>query len=152
MKNVMTAEFMTPNRAIAPKSRKTVTSLHIGLWILQILLAAMFLFHGWIMVFPPPELVAIMNAQFAPWFRLFVGVAESLGALGLLLPGITRIGPWLTSWAGAGLMIVAISATLLHTSRGEISSAITTAVLFVLLAFVTHMRWKVQPILPRNNA
>jgi uncharacterized membrane protein YphA (DoxX/SURF4 family) len=139
MKSVMPMEFMTPNRAISPKSRKV---LNIGLWILQILLAAMFLFHGWIMVFPPAELVAIMNAQIAPWFRLFVGIAESLGALGLLLPGITRIWPWLTSWAGAGLMIVAMSASILHTSRGEISSAITTAVMFVLLAFVTYMRRK----------
>ncbi|CAN5518163.1 hypothetical protein BH10CHL1_BH10CHL1_18870 [soil metagenome] len=67
-------------------------------------------------------------------------MTESLGALGLLLPGITRIWPWLTSWAGVGLMIVALSASVLHTSRGEISSAITTAVLFVLLALVTYMR------------
>ena len=147
MKSVMTTEFMTPNSAIWPKSRKAV---NIGLWVLQILLAAMFLFHGWIMVFPPAELVAIMNAQFAPWFRLFVGVTESLGALGLLLPGITRIWTGLTSWAGVGLMIVAISASVLHASRGETSSAITTAVLFVLLAFVTYMRWKVKPILSHN--
>ena len=139
MKSVMTTEFMTPNSASLPKPSKAV---NIGLWVLQILLAAMFLFHGWIMVFPPPELVALMNAQMAPWFRLFVGVTESLGALGLLLPGITRIWPWLTAWAGAGLMIVAISATVLHASRGETSSAITTAVLFVLLAFVTYMRRK----------
>ena len=139
MKSVMPMEFMTPNSAIAPKSSKVV---NIGLWVLQSLLAAMFLFHGWIMVFPPAELVALMNAQMAPWFRLFVGVTESLGALGLLLPGITRIWPWLTAWAGAGLMIVAMSASVLHTSRGEISSAITTAYLFVLLASVTDLRRK----------
>ena len=64
--------------------------MNIALWILQVLLAAQFLFHGWIMVFPPADLVEIMNAQMAPWFRLFVGIAESLGAIGLLLPGITR--------------------------------------------------------------
>ena len=139
MKSVMPMEFITSNSAISPKSSKVV---NIGLWALQILLAAMFLFHGWIMVFPPAELVALMNAQMAPWFRLFVGVTESLGALGLLLPGLTRIWPWLTAWAGAGLMIVAMSAAVLHTSRGEISSAITTAVLFVLLALVTYMRRK----------
>lgn len=126
--------------------------MNIALWILQVLLAAQFLFHGWIMVFPPADLVEIINAQFAPWFRLFVGIAESLGAIGLLLPGITRIWPWLTSWAGVGLMIVAISASGLHFSRGETSSAITTAVLFVLLAFVSYMRWKVKPILPRTVA
>jgi uncharacterized membrane protein YphA (DoxX/SURF4 family) len=126
--------------------------MNIALWILQVLLAAQFLFHGWIMLFPPAELVEIMNAQMAPWFRLFVGIAESLGALGLLLPDLTRIWPWLTSWAGVGLMIVAISASGVHLSRGETSSAITTAVLFVLLAFVSYMRWKIKPILPRTLA
>jgi uncharacterized membrane protein YphA (DoxX/SURF4 family) len=120
--------------------------MNIILWILQVLLAAEFLFHGYIMVFPPAELVEIMNAQLAPWFRIFVGASESLGALGLLLPGITRILPWLTVWAGVGLMIVAISASGLHFSRGEISSGIITAVLFALLAFVTYMRWKVKPL------
>jgi uncharacterized membrane protein YphA (DoxX/SURF4 family) len=126
--------------------------MNIALWILQVLLAAQFLFHGWIMVFPPADLVEIMNAQMAPWFRLFVGIAESLGAIGLLLPGITRIWPWLTSWAGVGLMIVAISASGLHFSRGETSSAIITAVLFVLLAFVSYMRWKVKPIVAQKAA
>ena len=123
--------------------------LNIVLWVLQVLLAAQFLFHGWIMLFPPAELVDIINAQFAPWFRIFIGVSESLGALGLLLPGITRIMPWLIPLAAVGLMIVAGSASVLHLSRGETSSAITTAVLFVLLAFVGDMRWKVKPILPR---
>jgi hypothetical protein len=104
------------------------------------------------MVFPPEELIEIMNEQFSTWFRLFVGISESLGALGLLLPGITGIRPWLTPWAALGLMIVAGSASVLHFSRGETGSAITTAILFVLLAFVAYMRWKVKPHLPRTVA
>ena len=96
--------------AVSLKSTKAATLMNIGLWLLQGLLAAMFMFHGWIMLFPPAELVAIMNAQLAPWFRLFVGIAASLGAIGLRLPGSTRLWPRLTVWAGAGLMIVAISA------------------------------------------
>jgi hypothetical protein len=55
--------------------------MSIALWILQVLLAAQFLWHGWLMVAPPAELIAIMDAQFAPWFRIFVGVTESLGAI-----------------------------------------------------------------------
>jgi hypothetical protein len=47
-------------------------------------------------------------------------------------------------------MIVVVSATILHLSRGEISSAIMTAVLSVLLGFVAYMRWKVKPIAPRK--
>ena len=120
--------------------------MNIVLWIIQVLLAAQFLWHGWIMVAPPAELVEIINANFAPWVRIFIGVAESLGAIGLILPGVTRILPWLTSLAAVGLMIVAGSASVYHLSRGETGSAITTAVLFVLLAFVAYMRWKVKPI------
>jgi uncharacterized membrane protein YphA (DoxX/SURF4 family) len=126
--------------------------MNIALWIIQVLLAAQFLFHGWIFLFPPAELVDIMNAEFAPWFRIFLGVAEWLGAAGLILPGVTRILPWLTSLAAAGLMIVVASACILHLSRGETGSAITTAVLFVLCAFVAYMRWKVKPLSPRQLA
>jgi putative oxidoreductase len=125
--------------------------MNIALWILQVLLAAQFLFHGWIMLAPPAELVEIINAQFAPWFRIFIGVTESLGALGLILPGVTRILPWLIPLAAVGLMIVVGSASFLHLSRGEIGSAITTAVLFVLCAFVAYMRWKIKPISPRKE-
>ena len=120
--------------------------MNIVLWILQVLLAALFLFHGYIMVIPPAALIETMNQVYSTWFRLFVGISESLGAIGLLLPGITRILSRLTSWAGIGLMIVAASASVFHFSRGETSSAIITAVLFVLLAFVSYMRWKVKPI------
>ena len=126
--------------------------MNIALWILQVLLAAVFLWHGWLFVAPPAELLEIMNAEFAPWFRIFLGVAELLAGVGLILPGVTRILPWLTPLAAAGLMIVVASASVLHLSRGEIGSAITTAVLFVLVTFVAYMRWKVKPISPRKTA
>lgn len=126
--------------------------MNIVLWILQVLLAAQFVFHGWIFLFPPADLVDIMNAEFAPWFRIFLGVAEWLGAAGLILPGLTRILPWLTPLAAAGLMIVVGSATVLHLSRGEIGSAIMTAVLFVLCTFVAYMRWTVKPIAAQQIA
>lgn len=126
--------------------------MNIALWILQVLLAAQFLWHGWIMLAPPAELVDIINANFAPWVRIFIGVTESLGAIGLILPGVTRILPWLTSWAAVGLMIVVGSASVYHLYRGEIGSAITTAVLFGLLTFVAYMRWKVKPLSLRQTA
>jgi uncharacterized membrane protein YphA (DoxX/SURF4 family) len=126
--------------------------MNIALWILQGLLAVVMLWHGWLFLAPPAELVEIINAQLAPWFRIFLGVAELLAAAGLILPGITRILPWLTALAAAGLMIVVGSATILHLSRGEIGSAITTAVLFVLCTFVAYMRWKVKPIAARQTA
>ena len=122
------------------------------LWILQLLLAVMFLWHGWLFLSPPPELVDIMNTNIGPNFRIFLGVAELLGGAGLILPGLTRIMPWLTPLAAACFMIVVGSATVLHLSRGEIGSAITTAVLFVLCGIVAYMRWKVKSLTTRQTA
>jgi uncharacterized membrane protein YphA (DoxX/SURF4 family) len=126
--------------------------MKIALWILQVLLAIQFLWHGWLFVAPPAELVEMMNAEFAPGLRIFIGVAELLAAVGLILPGVTHILPWLTPLAAAGLMLVTVSATVFHLFRGETGNAIFTAVLFVLTTFVAYMRWKVQPIVPRTMA
>lgn len=124
--------------------------MNIVLWILQILLAVAFAAHGWMMVAPPPELAVIMNEQLGVPFRLFIGIGELLAAVGLILPGLTRILPSLVAWAAAGLAVVTVSATVLHFSRGEISSGATTAILLVLTAFVAYMRLRVKPIAPRN--
>ncbi len=125
--------------------------MNIALWILQVLLAALFLWHGWLYVAPSAEMAEMLNSFLAPGFRIFIGVAELLAAAGLILPGITRILPWLTPLAAAGLMIVTGSASVFHLFRGEIGSAIFTAVLFVLVTFVAYMRWKVRPISPRKK-
>ncbi len=97
-------------------------------------------------------MVEAMNSFIAPGFRIFIGTAELLAAVGLLLPGVTRILPWFTPLAAAGLMVVVGSASMLHLSRGEIRNAIYTAVLFVLVTFVAYMRWRVKPVVPRQRA
>ena len=126
--------------------------MNVLLWVLQALLAVVFLTHGWLFLFPPAEMVDLMNAVIPPVFRMLIGVAEVLAAVGLTLPGITRVMPWLIPWAAAGLMIVMLGATILHGMRGEVGSAITTAVLFIVATFVAYVRWKVNPILPRLRA
>lgn len=123
--------------------------MNIILWIVQVLLALVFFAHGGFLVAPPAEMVAMIDAQLTPGFRIFLGVAEILAAIGLLAPGITRIMPWLTPLASAGLMIVMGSATVLHLVRGEISSTVSTTILFALVTLVAYMRWKVRPIAPR---
>ena len=144
----MTINTTTTKTATGNRSR----ALNITLWLLQVLLAAAYVAHGWLMVSPPAELVAMMNAQLGVGFRLFIGVAELLAAVGLILPGVTRILPWLTALAAAGLMIVMGSATVLHVVRGETESALSAAVLFVLVTIVANTRWKVQPIAVRKRA
>ena len=120
--------------------------MNIVLWILQVLLALAFLAHGWLFLWPPPEIAAQMNASLPRWFQLFLGVAEILAGVGLTLPGITRIKPWLVVWAAGGIMIVMVSATVWHAVRGEISSAMVTLVLLAMATFVAYMRSRVRPI------
>jgi hypothetical protein len=124
--------------------------MNVVLWVLQVLLAVAFFAHGYLFLFPPAAMVEQMNASLPLWFQLFLGVAEVLAAVGLTLPGLTRIQPWLVSAAAAGLMIVMISATIFHTMRGEVSSAVTTAALLAMATFVAYMRWRVAPIRPRR--
>lgn len=124
--------------------------MNILLWVLQVLLALAFFAHGWMFLFPPASVVEQMNAMLPRWFQLFLGVAEVLAAIGLTLPGISGIKPWLVIWAAAGTMIVLISATILHVVRNEMSSAVITAVMFALAAFVFYMRWRVVPVRSRG--
>jgi putative oxidoreductase len=126
--------------------------MNIVLWVLQSLLAVAFLAHGWLFLSPSPEIAVQMNATLPRWFQLFLGVAEVLAAIGLTLPGLTRILPWLITWAAGGVMIVSASATLFHLVRGEWSSAAITLVLLALATFVAYMRQRRLPIGTRRGA
>ena len=126
--------------------------MNIALWVLQVLLAVAFFAHGVMMVAPPAEVAAQMNASLPRWFQLFLGVAEVLAAVGLVLPGLTRILPGLVSWAAVGIIIVMVSATGYHVIRGEVSSAVITFILLVMAAFVAYMRYRVLPIAARRPA
>lgn len=123
--------------------------MNITLWGLQVLLAVAFLAHGWLFLTPPAAVVEQMNASLPRWFQVFLGVAEVLAAVGLILPGLTRVLPWLVTWAAAGIMIVTASAAVFHLVRGENSSAAITLVLFVMAAFVAYARQRVLPIRSR---
>jgi uncharacterized membrane protein YphA (DoxX/SURF4 family) len=124
--------------------------MNITLWVLQGLLAAAFFAHGWLLLMPPPEIAAQMNASFPRSFWVFLGVAEVLAAVGLTLPGVTRILPWLVPCAAAGVTFVMISATIWHVARGEFSSAGITIVLLLMAAFTAYGRWRMAPIRPRG--
>lgn len=126
--------------------------MNIVLWVLQVLLAVAFFAHGWLFLAPPPDIAAQMNATLPRWFQLFLGVAEVLAAVGLTLPGLTRVLPWLVTWAAVGVMIVTASATVFHLVRSEWSSAVITALLLAMATFVAYNRHRVAPILPRRPA
>lgn len=120
--------------------------MNIVLWVLQVLLALAFLAHGVLLLAPTPDIAAQMNASLPRWFSVFLGVAEVLAAVGLTLPGLTRIKPWLVVWAAGGIVIVMVSATVYHLARGEFSSAAITILLLAMATFVAYMRLRVLPI------
>ena len=123
--------------------------MNIALWVLQVLLAAAFLAHGLLLLFPPPEIAAQMLAELPRWFWVFLGVAEVAAAVGITLPGIARIMPRLVPAAAVGIMLVMVSATVWHLVRAEWSSAVVTFVLLLMATYVAYMRWRVAPIQAR---
>ena len=125
--------------------------MNILLWVLQVLLAVAFLLHGLLLLMPPAEIAAQLLMSLPRSFWVFLGVAEIAAAIGLTLPGLTRVMPFLVSWAAVGIMIVMISATGYHIVRGEISSAAVTFVLLIMATFVAYMRLRVMPIAARRS-
>jgi uncharacterized membrane protein YphA (DoxX/SURF4 family) len=139
----------TPTTAFAsadqvPSSRRS-RAAHAGIWTLQVVLALAFLAHGLMFLFPPAAIAEQMNASLPRWFQLFLGVAEVLAAVGITLPALTRIQPWLTAWAAGGIMIVMISATIFHFVRNEISSGFVTLVLLAMATTVANARRRDYP-------
>jgi uncharacterized membrane protein YphA (DoxX/SURF4 family) len=113
------------------------------LWIIQALLALLFLWAGGIkLVMPIEEMLKQMALPMPGWFLRFIGVAEILGALGLILPGLLRIRPGLTPLAAAGLAIIMIGAVVVTLMTGEVMMALIPLVVGILCAFVAYGRWR----------
>ena len=127
-----------------------ITGLNALLWFIQIFLAVQYLFHGWLFANPPAAWAeAIAASGLNPGFRQFIGIAEVLASIGLVLPGLTRILPWLTPLAALGLAIVMASATIFHIGRNEVPNAISTVNLLMLVVLTAYLRWKVVAIRSR---
>ena len=118
--------------------------MNIALWIVQGVLAALFLFTGGMkLVLPIEEMTKQMPMP--GWFLRFIGVAEVIGAIGLILPWLLRIRPGLTPLAAAGLVIIMIGATLTTVMTGEIAMALIPLAVGILAAFVAYGRWRLTP-------
>lgn len=123
------------------------------LWVVQVLLALMFLFTGGTkLVLPLEVLTGQMPVPLPSAFVRFLGVAEVLGAVGLILPGLLRIRPVLTPLAAAGLVIIMSGASVLTLVGVGLASALGPLVLGLLAAFVVYGRWRLAPQWERRPA
>ena len=127
--------------------------LHIFLWVVQAMLAFVFISAGYTKTFQPVEsLVASM-----PWVAdapsalvRFIGISEILGAIGLILPSLLKIQPKLTVHAAIGLLTIMVLAAALHVYRGEFDLIGFSIIFAILCGFITWGRLKKAPIYPRH--
>ena len=123
--------------------------MNIALWIVQGLLALAFLLAGSMKAFAPLNTVkknmTWANDVGVPFVR-FIGVAELLAGIGLILPAVTSIQPWLTIAAALGLVVVMVSASVFHASRREYQNIGMNVVLLLLAAFIVLGRWALAPL------
>jgi len=123
-------------------------ALNIVLWIIQVLLALLFIWAGGFkLVATAEQLVGPPGSVVLPMaFLRFIGVCELLGGLGLLLPSLLRIKPGLTPLAAAGLVIIMIGAVGITLAGGGGAGTLVPAVTGLLAAFVAYGRWRLAPI------
>jgi uncharacterized membrane protein YphA (DoxX/SURF4 family) len=111
--------------------------VNVVLWVLQILLALVFLGAGSQKVLRPKdalrERMSFVEDFSQPMVR-FIGTMEILGALGLILPAATGIAPILTPLAAAGLFVTMVGAVVVHIRRKETGAALAAPVVLGLLA------------------
>jgi uncharacterized membrane protein YphA (DoxX/SURF4 family) len=120
----------------------------IALWVVQVLLATAFLVSGATKLSQPKEKLvgkmAWMEDFSQPTVRI-IGALEVLGAIGIVLPELTGLLPWLTPLAALGLALTMIGAALTHLRRAEYDGIAVTTVLLVLAVFVAYGRFFVLP-------
>ena len=119
--------------------------MNLALWIVQVLLALLYLFSGGLKLVLPLEKLTGPVALPGLFIR-FIGVCEMLGALGLILPGLLRIKTGLTPLAAAGLVIIMIGATAITLVGGDVVTAVIPLVVGILAAFVAYGRWRLAPL------
>ncbi|HEX9614072.1 MAG TPA: DoxX family protein [Bacteroidota bacterium] len=122
--------------------------MNITLWILQVLVGAMFVMSGYGKAFFPWEEITAT----VPWsdgvsqdLMRFIGWAEVLGGIGLVLPASIKVKPILTPIAATGLTLIMILATGFHVMRAEYSFLPWSLVLGCLAGFVAYGRFVLKP-------
>lgn len=130
-----------------------MTKWNIGLWVAQIVLAAVYVMAGFMKLSQPIDALVASGMTYAGDYpellTRFIGTMEVLGAIGIILPAATRIMPKLTALAALGFSVIQILAIALHSTRGEFQVLPVNLVLLALSLFVLWGRTRKAPIAPR---
>jgi uncharacterized membrane protein YphA (DoxX/SURF4 family) len=122
--------------------------MNVVLWILQVLLALLFLFAGGTKLIMPLDVLLQQGSpnqiMLPGWFIRFIGVCEVLGALGLILPGVFKTRQYLTPLAALGLAVIMVGAVVVTIMGDGVRMAIGPFVFLLLLLFVAYGR-RAQP-------
>jgi uncharacterized membrane protein YphA (DoxX/SURF4 family) len=119
--------------------------MRVALWIVQGLLALLFLFAGVAKLIMTVEEMT-KDIPLPGAFLRFIAVVEILGAIGLILPGLLHVKPGLTPLAAAVLTIIMIGATLITLTTGAVAMALFPLVVGILAVFVAYGRWRLAPL------
>ena len=135
---------------------RTSPRWHLMLWVVQILLAALFGLSGAMKLFIAPADLARIGLGYAAEIPhallLFIGVSELAGAVGLILPAAMRIMPFLTPLAALGFALIQVLALLFHYQRGELAEMAPMNLTFLVLALlVAWGRFRRVPITARHS-
>jgi putative oxidoreductase len=145
---------MQGTNVVPSVARPADCGLTIGLWTAQTILALMFGMAGVMKTTQPIAELAqklVWPGAVPPGLVRFIGASELLGALGLLLPSVTRIKPGLTPLAAAGLVTIMALASVFHLTRGELPAIAFNLALGSVAAFVAWGRYRKAPIAPRGS-
>ena len=122
--------------------------MNVALWIVQGLLAALFVFSGGMKLVLPIEKMTDPVALPGLFLR-FIGVCELLGGIGLILPSLLRIRPGLTPLAATGLIVIMIGAVVISVIYMGVASALIPLLVGILAAFIAYGRSRLAPIRPK---
>jgi uncharacterized membrane protein YphA (DoxX/SURF4 family) len=146
-----------PNDTVLPQSAPSQASqaVRVSLWVAQVAIFGLYCIAGFMKLTMPVREISRMW----PWtglvpehFLRFIGVVDLAGGIGILLPALTRIAPWLTVSAALGCSVLQVLAIGFHASRGKISLTPFNFFLLALSAFVAWGRYEKAPILPRRQS
>ncbi|MEV0274480.1 DoxX family protein [Hamadaea sp. NPDC050747] len=151
----MTSQISADVLAVGTERRRTRITGNGVLWALQALLGVFFAGSGFGKVLLYDDALYAAAPQAVAWYAavsqpliVFIGVAEVLGGVGVLLPAMTRVRPSLTPLAAAGLTLTMILAGGFHVVRGEFDLLPYNIVLGAVAAVVAVGRWTKRPIAP----